>query len=314
MHVLCVYVPKTHQLEPLGSPPHRPSLGCLAPRLLLPLGQLVVALPEERVLLARGAPRPLGVREARAARELAHRAALARDVGHALLQAAARSGDFLALFLLVGLHVLQVGGEHLAQQRELLLLRRVAEGAHALAAALVHVGQFGDDLEGVALVDEELLPLGRVEDLLRVAGDERVEEGIEVGHLARAHLGPQDAPETLGLLATRAEVRRDLDDHVGVGQVDRGVAHLGDEDGVVLGACLELLEHAQPLRLRGGPVDERPAELDRVLLEREDVVGEDDHLVAARLVEAHEVLARAELVRVHRVEQPLHHRLLAQVL
>ena len=36
------------------------------------------------------------------------------------------------------------------------------------------------------------------------------------------------------------------------------------------------------------------------------VVGGGDHLVAARLVEAHQVLARAELVRVHRVEQPLH--------
>ena len=109
-------------------------------------------------------------------------------------------------------------------------------------------------------------------------------------------------------------MRRDLDDDVGVGQVDRGVAHLGDEDGVVLGARLELLEDAYPLRLRRRPVNEGPPELDRVLFEREDIVGEDDDLVAASLVEAHQVLARSELVRVHRVEQPLDHRVLAEVL
>ena len=39
-----------------------------------------------------GATRPLGVRETRAARELALGAALARDVGNALLEAAARAG------------------------------------------------------------------------------------------------------------------------------------------------------------------------------------------------------------------------------
>ena len=51
-------------------------------------------------------------------------------------------------------------------------------------------------------------------------------------------------------------------------------------------------------------------------LEGEDVVGEDDDLVAALLVVPHQVLARAELVGVHRVQQPRHVRVgrAAQVL
>ena len=68
----------------------------------------------------------------------------------------------------------------------------------------------------------------------------------------------------LRLLPARAEVRRDLDDDVRLGQVDRRVAHLGDEDGVVLRAQLEGLERAQPLVGRGGAVDEEPVQLDRV--------------------------------------------------
>ena len=43
-----------------------------------------------------------------------------------------------------------------------------------------HLDELRDDAEGVALVDEELLPLARVEHLLRVARDERVEEGVEL--------------------------------------------------------------------------------------------------------------------------------------
>lgn len=44
-------------------------------------------------------------------------------------------------------------------------------------------------------------------------------------------------------------------------------------------------------------------EADGVFLEREDVVGEDDDLVVASLVEADEELACAELVGVHGVKQ-----------
>ena len=42
------------------------------------------------------------------------------------------------------------------------------------------VKQICDDLEGVPLVDQELLPLGGIVHLLRVLGHQRVEEGIEL--------------------------------------------------------------------------------------------------------------------------------------
>ena len=44
--------------------------------------------------------------------------------------------------------------------------------------------------------------------------------------LTLPRLWTQNAAEALRLLPARAEVRGDLDDHVGLGQVDGGVAHL----------------------------------------------------------------------------------------
>eukprot|EP00966_Prymnesium_polylepis_P060129 1394914-Prymnesium_polylepis.2 len=76
-----------------------------------------------------------------------------------------------------------------------------------------------------------------------------------------------------------------------------GRPHLGDEDGVVLAAALEALEQVGPLVVARRAIDHRPLKTARILLQREDVVGEDDDLVAALLMRAHQVLARAELRR-----------------
>ena len=45
---------------------------------------------------------------------------------------------------------------------------------------------------------------------------------------------------------------RDLDQHVGLGQVERRVGHLAHEDGVHLGVELEVLQDLDPLALREG--------------------------------------------------------------
>ena len=55
------------------------------------------------------------------------------------------------------------------------------------------------------LIDEELLPLGRVQHLGGVARDQRVEEGVEARGRARARLGAEDAPEPLRLLLDARE-------------------------------------------------------------------------------------------------------------
>ncbi len=62
-------------------------------------------------------------------------------------------------------------------------------------------------------------------------GHERVEEGIELV-VARARgaqlgaLGAQDAAQALSLLSAAARVAADLDEHVGLGDVQAVVAHL----------------------------------------------------------------------------------------
>src|SRR6185436_10032612 len=75
------------------------------------------------------------------------------------------------------------------------------------------------DPVAIALLgQEELAVVGEIE-LLGVAGD----QSIEV-RLAPIGLGAQDAAEALGLLLARPEGARDLDEQLGVGQVEREVA------------------------------------------------------------------------------------------
>mmetsp|Transcript_81210 Transcript_81210/g.263009 ORF Transcript_81210/g.263009 Transcript_81210/m.263009 type:complete len:546 (+) Transcript_81210:510-2147(+) len=99
-------------------------------------------------------------------------------------------------------------------------------------------------------------------------------------------------------------MRGDLDDDAGRGDVDGVVPDLGEEDGVAEGALLEGAEdlHALPhVDLAADVV--APQALGK-LLEDEDVVAEDNGLVAPVLVEADEVLADLELVRVAGPEGP----------
>ena len=59
-------------------------------------------------------------------------------------------------------------------------------------------------------------------------------------------LGTQDAAQPLCLLLTRTEGAGDLDGHVGVGQVQGEVGHLGDDKGVQF-AVAKLIEQLLPL-------------------------------------------------------------------
>lgn len=133
------------------------------------------------------------------------------------------------------------------------------------------------DLEGVPLVYKKPLPLGCVTVLVRVQRDQRVEEGVRVA----LGLGPQDATQALRLLAARGEVRRDLDDHVHVGQVDGAVADLGDEERVHARVVLERVERQQTLGFGGFPENEGLFEQHGILFERVDVVREDEDFVPA---------------------------------
>ena len=81
-----------------------------------------------------------------------------------------------------------------------------------------------DDVVAVALLGQEQLAVGGEVLVARLAGDQRV----EVRQRA-VRLGAQDAPEALGLFLARAERARNLDGDVGVGQVDREVGDLRDD-------------------------------------------------------------------------------------
>lgn len=74
--------------------------------------------------------------------------------------------------------------------------------------------------------------LSCIQHLLGVARHECVEVCVESG--CGCGLWAQDSSESLRLLTTAAEVRTDLNDHVHIGQIDRSVTNLADEQGVHL--------------------------------------------------------------------------------
>jgi hypothetical protein len=98
-----------------------------------------------------------------------------------------------------------------------------------------------DDLVGVPLLGQEALPPGREVLVVGVASD----DGEEVG-LAAVRLGAQDPAEPLRLLLAAPERARDLDRHRRLGQVDREVGHLGDDQQRLLAepeGVVEALTH-----------------------------------------------------------------------
>mmetsp|Transcript_22115 Transcript_22115/g.47725 ORF Transcript_22115/g.47725 Transcript_22115/m.47725 type:complete len:340 (-) Transcript_22115:1298-2317(-) len=260
-----------------------------------------IALLEERIAFTTD----LGVGNAIAARERAHISSLSRNSGGRVLLNTTLIGGVVVL--VVGGGGVGIGNEYLLEKLPLIPGCRVGKGLLG-----VHPHQVDYHLESVALINEELLPLRRVEHLLRVSRDEGVEKGVELAVGTR--LWTKNAPKPLRFLPAGSKVRGDLDDYVRLGQVDGGVPNLRNEYGVDLVPHSELAEIIETFLLARRSVDEWAAKLDCILLEREDVIGEDDDLVAAPLVVAHQKLARAELARVHRIEQPLHGRVALEIL
>jgi len=86
---------------------------------------------------------------------------------------------------------------------------------------------------GFTLVNQETLSLAGVAHLHGILRDEGVEEGIVL--LGDGALfGAQNTTETLGLLTTRTSMRRNLNKHIRLGQIETGVGHFGHEDCVYL--------------------------------------------------------------------------------
>ena len=111
-----------------------------------------------------------------------------------------------------------------------------------------------DHLEGVTLIDQKLLAFVRIVHFLRVCADERVEECVEIGHVCCSLLlcillGAKNAPKPLCFLLAGTEVGRDLNDHVGGWQVNRGVTNLADEDRVDVVILLEVGEDVHAFEL-----------------------------------------------------------------
>ena len=90
-------------------------------------------------------------------------------------------------------------------------------------------GRGVDDLVGVALLGQEPLPVGGEQLVVGVARHDAVEVGRPpVG------LGPQDPAEPLGFLLAAAERAGDLDGDRRVGQIDREVGDLRDDQQLLL--------------------------------------------------------------------------------
>ena len=118
------------------------------------------------------------------------------------------------------------------------------------------------DLEGVTLRNQELLSLVRIEHFAGVSRHQRVEERIVVVQIC-SHLlfgvlfRPKNSSKALGFLHSATEVRRDLNDDIGSGQVYRGVSDFTDEDCIDVVILLEMEEDVTTLYLVCAAIDVR---------------------------------------------------------
>ncbi len=123
----------------------------------------------------------------------------------AVVQGAAAAGEEVFVDLLdvgdVGVGLLLQ--EHVVEELEAFLQALERESRQRF-----HAGELRDHLEGVALVHQEGLALGRVAHLGCVLRHERVEEGVE--SLVVAPFGAQDAAQSLRLLPAGAIVGREI--------------------------------------------------------------------------------------------------------
>ena len=105
-----------------------------------------------------------------------------------------------------------------------------------------------------------------------------VKEGVEafVGRLFR----PENSPEPLGLLSSGPELGRNLNDDVRFGQVDGGVAHAREEDGVDPTADPKRGQQSLPVAFLGPSINRVPPEELRIFGKGIDAVREDDDLIA----------------------------------
>ena len=174
------------------------------------------------------------------------------------------------------------------------------------------VGRF-DDFVRVALFDEEFLTFEEELDVGRVLRHQTVEIAVKMTVVGLfGALEAQDATEPLSLLTARSGVKRDLDEHVGVGQVDRSVGDFAEQERVAVRIAAEVVEGLDALLLGRVAADVGPIERLGVVLERENVVREDDDLVVAAFVPANEELTGAELLGIHGRDAVLD-RLAAQI-
>jgi hypothetical protein len=103
------------------------------------------------------------------------------------------------------------------------------------------VTQIGDNLEGISLINQILLTFGRIKHFLCIRTDQGIEKGIK-GQLVRSicsriGFGPQDASQSLGFLSTTSKMRRDLNNDIGFGQINRCISDKSSFDGIVV--CFE---------------------------------------------------------------------------
>ena len=108
-------------------------------------------------------------------------------------------------------------------------------------------------------------------------------EGVEVGR-ATIGLGAQDAAEALGLLLARSEGARDLDQQVGVGQVEREVADLREHEQLLF-ALAEGLVQLLALFLRRLAGDQRRGQVIGNIFELLEVLADDQRLRAFVLLQ-----------------------------
>ena len=146
------------------------------------------------------------------------------------------------------------------------------------------------DFVGISLLGEKKLAVHGEVKFFTFAGDKRIERGL-FARLFR----PQNPSQPLGLFLARTERAGYLYRHIGIGQIDREIAHPRKNEDLDVAPAKALVEQVA-LVIGGGAGDDRRADFQGKMMELGEILADDKDLVV--FVARKEFLRDGNLARV----------------
>lgn len=115
-------------------------------------------------------------------------------------------------------------------------------------------------------------------------------------------LWPENPPESLGLLSSRAEQRAELDGHVGIWQVNADIPYPGYKEDIPVVQVLEVLDYSVPLELADLPRYVRRLEPFGILHQDLHQIDKNKNFISLGFMDFDQIFQNREFIWIGRVK------------